>query len=396
MVPIDTLRFNCYLERMIRVEGFLSEALGISSQLQRGFLSYMIERLRGLEEGLAFAFKEGRLDEFEEVRKGLGRICELASLIPSKPEIPNELRTFISYYLGGDEGIAILYSGHGRADIHIMSEDLGCGLTALRIPFFDYKSPYMWALLAHDMAHLIDRRRGISERVSHYLSGDNELLADLTALLMVGPAYIYALMSRAVLSDPYICIRGHQALGFLEMRDILEGLGIPFGSDDGTSQGCIEMLLSERPSADLDMEAVSFLIDVLKGDGIPVYSPEDEDVSRFILFPRIERGELISSYRDSKVEPVVRSMLSSIRDGEDLDIYEVVKMLEEKPANPSQIVNAGWRAICKELMADKRPYIEDIPRFLELFRGKILGIGEISRRSIETASIHRLFMRGEG
>jgi hypothetical protein len=396
MVSLDTLRFNCYLERMVRVEGFLSEAIGISSQLQRGFLSYMIERLRGLEEGLVLAFKEGKPDEFEEVRKGLGRICELASLIPSKPEIPNELRTFISYYLGGDEGIAILYSGHGRADVHITSEDLGCGLTVLRIPFFDYKSPYMWALLAHDMVHLIERRRGISERVSHSIPVDGELLADLMALLMIGPAYIYALMSRTVLSDPYICIRGHRVLGFAEMGDILKGLGIPFGSDDGASQGCIEVFLPERPSANLDMEAVSFLIDILKGDGIPVYSPEDEDVSRFILFPRMERGELISSYRDPKVEPVVRSMLSSIRDGEGLDIYEVVKMLEERPANPGQIVNAGWRAICKELMADKRPYIEDVPRFLGLFREKILGIGEISRRSIETASIHRLFMRGEG
>lgn len=302
----------------------------------------------------------------------------------------------------------------------------------LELAIVDGDNPLTWPVLAHEFGHSLDDAEKISESIvdsripearkeKDYrdicVSWTSEVFADLVAARVFGPSAILPLISMElglspILKGPSSASITHPPTPFRSriVRKYLadRGLKDPFEkilSIYDEDQNRKMPLLSEREKKAREQETrmLEYVFNMVnpevqaRVDGLGLGAFSSKSLSRVAeLKSRIEVGEPVSSYRvesdesiRGKLDDLRRSTEPGGRERTQEEVYLILGLLNEQPADSCEILTAGWLyKLDSQKRALRKVFAAETVDF-NSYADYLLNLDELLLKSLQLASVHQ-------
>jgi hypothetical protein len=382
-------------------------------------------------------------EEFERLHESLQWV--------SKPWVGEETYSFVADFfrdkhadefyakLNGSLSYMPIYNfWNYPVDVHFPGSSGGHRTIAWALPCAEQHNPLMWPIILHEIGHEIVRLEEIDlqacESFVHTPEFDKcrkwagEIGADIIALELAGPAYLFPLISLAIffvrqnLRMPQN--RHPPPLARIElMIEHLKEMGLdPQLNKFKPLRFCLD-ILDERLNIDrlkrqLEEDEAQVaeentkqigkaVFNILRKKNLPIVRFSKHQYSEALLLAKkLSKGQMIASSRPRNAEAQVRERLKALAAGPTGETpskkyEECIVNLNEHPARSCEIVMAGWlnKGAAKSILeqsSDKfgGQLLQDPTKSLHYYAEIMQDSDLVLEKSVEVSVVHSVFAWG--
>ncbi len=306
----------------------------------------------------------------------------------------------------------------------ILLEDGVPDRIVLMLPYADFANPLVWSILVHELSHALETKYGIVEELSESFTPHSipttrrsknwasELCCDMLAIKIMGPSYLNSFINLVFSVHPWYHSASdshpHPKLRIHFMSEYLDELGLHSNSskyyvDFATKLYDLFTIEEEKLQLAIYIETlIEKLKEKISDIDLPDVMEPQNSVAIMNLTEKLKQETpLISSYNSTSIDHIEKEKekyLLQKKEASEIDLnnaYSLLKLLDEKPAKPSHILNAAWEFrvdmywdIFISIFKDpKLKYEEKFFKFAEHIDNFTFSI----IKSIEVSKIHQIF-----
>ncbi len=451
------------IEKIIRMEAFLDDVMGHASEDDVNIIKYYQNIIELIKKDLIDPAEELKLHHGKDITREILtpcvnkclavflRIRKLHILLGYVPSIQarTEIYTFaksllkelpsikdkkleLSIVLSDIYNYEEINIGKTLNEAGVVGQAIPEDLVILELPKVEKDNPLMWAILVHEIGHMLDNNYlKVTEQIfidinlpSNQLrvlkNWTKEIVSDMISLRIMGPSYLMSFMFfNLLLGDLETYSTTHPSakyrillmesklkdyeFGTEEVNDILKLV-----DDIQTFEYNLDTDYCPECATKLKQNVSKNSIKKFDTLGAKVITKIEEINLNQFTSDNNRHSELLSNYFKDRIpinssrkldDDELRKLCKSFKKDRD-NIYDLLKRFEEKPNLISEIINAGW--IHKTKYAFPvfiKLFFEndgDFDKKYKAYRKFLSQNDNLLLKSIEIADIHSLFEIGRG